>query len=37
VFAALPWYLCNQFHVAFFAAGTEHDVDAGEFEHYFLK
>ena len=37
VFAAGPRYLCNQFHVAFFAAGTECDVDAGEFEHHFLK
>ena len=37
MFAALPWYFCNQLHFAFITAGTKCDVDAGELERHFLK
>jgi hypothetical protein len=37
VFAALPWYFFDPFHLAFFAAGTACDVDTGELEHHLLK
>jgi hypothetical protein len=37
VLAEAPWYFSNSLHLTFFAAWTECDVEAGEFQHHFLQ
>ena len=37
VFADAGWYFYDPLHFTYFAAWTEGDVDAGEFQHHFFE
>jgi len=37
VLANAGWYFYDPFHFTYFAAWTEGDIDAGEFQHHFFE